>query len=436
MSKNLKLAYWGAGGFIDLDSAYDKTTKAWAYNTISISFARLLIEEGNVQTNSNGTFKYFMEEWTDDSTKKTYSVGFGFPNNKLIGGKAEPNQNSVEQGIIMDSTLKRIMNGKLPKPDNLLLSLRDPLIGSLKGESNIDKDTLSSIAKNTQGIKGFVQAFHQLNVYYGNIFNGIDYDIELYNSKSLWYTSEDVSNFFNIFTSEFKQSNKGFIVTAAPYCGYTSAPYNSVKGIDHIIPQCYGSYKENNNCPDNPKGGLRGFKSWILNKTSTSYDDYKAVNNCITNSKGTSMWDLEWDVLGNETDDTAKAIRDCCKKTHGDTPGNLSECDNILSKYPRYTYTNNIQKDQLPSLAINLNESNIILPQMCQSSQPSITEIESINIKGNDLVINYKKNNPNPPTPICSGEFCPDVIIGAKCKDGENACCNTKGCYCNKDQCP
>ena len=148
------------------------------------------------------------------------------------------------------------------------------------------------------------------------------------------------------------------------------------------------------------------------------------------------MWDLEWDVLGNETDDTAKAIRDCCKKTHGDTPGNLSECDNILSKYPRYTYTNNIQKDQLPSLAINLNESNIILPQMCQSSQPSITEIESINIKGNDLVINYKKNNPNPPTPICSGEFCPDVIIGAKCKDGENACCNTKGCYCNKDQCP
>ena len=37
MSNNLKLAYWGSGGFVDLDSAFNKITKKWAYNTIIIS---------------------------------------------------------------------------------------------------------------------------------------------------------------------------------------------------------------------------------------------------------------------------------------------------------------------------------------------------------------------------------------------------------------
>jgi len=401
---NLKLAYWGAGGFVDLDSAYDK---GWAYNAISISFARLLIEKGNVPTNSKGTFKYFMEKWENGYQGETYSVGIGIPNIFIQNGKSVSSQNSIAQAKIIDSTLKRIQNKTLEKPENLLLSLRDPLFTRLDGFIGGDKgdavNFIKGVSSNTACIPLFVKAFQQLNSYYGNIFNGLDYDIEEYNysSKSklkdpYFYSKEDLNLFATNFTPAFKNSNHGFIVTAAPTCNYTETPYYNVLGIDYMIPQCYGNYIEGKSCPQGPKGGLRGFKSWIRHDIPQDYDDYKAVNNCITNSKGTSMWDLEWDVLGNETDDMAKAVRNCCKITHGDTPGNLAECDNIttniLSKYPRYTYSNNIQKSELPSLARNLKASNIVFPEMCQSRPPPSTDpsIKGIFIQDSNLIINYK----------------------------------------------
>lgn len=413
MSKgNLKLAYWGAGGFVDLDSAYNKTTKAWAYNTISISFARLILEKGGTQSSQTGDFKYFLEEWENGPGGDTYSVGIGIPNINLKGTKAISNQNSVAQAKIIDSTLKRIQKGDLQKPENLLLSLRDPLFSGLDGlvggDGAVPRNNVITVARDPACIPSFIKAFQTLNSYYGNIFNGIDYDIEEYtlSSNPHLYDLSDVKAFADNFTESFKQSNSGFIVTAAPMCHYKDTPYYHVKGIDHMIPQCYPNYKEGEGCPPPgtdgppPPKGLCGFKSWTTETTTSN--NYKAINHCVKDNGGTSMWDLEWDVLGNQTDATTKAIRECCKLTHGDTLGNLGECDSISSIYPRYTYSNEIQKDILPHFSVGLTDTDIVYPQICkQSPAPAPAPssgpiIKGISIQGGKLIINYNSGSPAP----------------------------------------
>ena len=408
---NLKLAYWGAGGFVDLDSAYNKTTKAWAYNAISISFARFIVEKGSVNSNTKGTFKYFMDEWKGAQDNKTFSLGIGIPNNFYIDGKAVQNQNSIQQGTIIDDTLVRLAKGELPKPNNLLLSFRDPLLTGLKGTTDINSNDMDTILQDPSATQHLVKGFLDLNKYYNNIFNGIDYDIEVPSESE----KPLISTFLEHMTTEIKKNKtidkNEYIVTAAPCCGLYEE-YEKIKGIDYLIPQNHYNGYQNSSCNTMIESNkyLNGFQSWSMNSSPIG-DNWQTINNCMKsqapNTGGTSMWDLEWDVLGNETDDMAKAVRDCCKKTHGNSnksDPNYKECINISSRYSRYTYSNNIQKDELPSLAINLDKSNIVFPNMCKSSIPSSTDpsIKGILIQNNNLIINYNSGNIPGPAPSSS----------------------------------
>ena len=116
---------------------------------------------------------------------------------------------------------------------------------------------METILQDTSATQHLVKGFLDLNKYYNNIFNGIDYDIEEVSTVS---EKTAMSTFLQHMTTEIKKNKtidkNEYIVTAAPCCSLFEE-YEKIKGIDYLIPQNWYDSYQNNSCNTMIKNNAR-----------------------------------------------------------------------------------------------------------------------------------------------------------------------------------